>query len=1115
MLPLDKGHLGRFEAAIKDAREIAEAGALAALQQLGVGESQPYDFLSEGDRKLRRRLRAHGRMLGDLLHPNDTQEIQRLSEEVGYEHWHRMLFARFLAENNLLMFPDPENPVAVTIEECQELAADEGAKNAWDLASKFAAKMLPQIFRPESPIFQIQLPPEYHQKLEKLVEGLPGEIFSASDSLGWAYQFWQTKRKQEVDLQVARGGNVGAREISPVTQLFTEPYMVSFVLDNTIGAWWAEKKLSKDDLRFAASEADLRKKIALPNQPFTFLRFIRDEDGWKIASSPFRNWPESLKDFQLLDPCCGSGHFLVASFLLLVPMRMALEGLTAMDAVDAVLRENIHALEIDQRCVELAAFGLALSAWRFPGTGGYRKLPTFHIACSGLTFQSSKGNREKLSCGNANLSILMEELAKEFRNAATLGSLINPEKTKVRNLLVGVSEEAFDNAFQLFLKGEKDNFDLEELGIMAQGVAESAKLLCQKFHLIVTNVPFKGSKKLDSILNDFFEENYPLGKANLATAFILRIRDWLRPDGTAAFVTPHEWLFLTSYKHLRKHLLDSVKWEFLADLGEHAFNSSQAAGAFTALISFSKTPPDSDSKFLGIDCNLLKNPDAKRENLTDGPIYQFLQTRQKENPDYRFGLFQQSEDLTMITYAKSHGGMQNGDAPRYLFYFWEIPQLNPQWELFLLPCNETRDFGGREGIIRWEKGNGAIAVSPQAHLNGMKAWGKHGVAIRQTRSLPATLYTGEMFDQSCIVLIPNDEKGLSAIWAFCSSKEFHDTVRKIDKKKNVTYATIDKISFNPKKWEAIAERDLKNGLPKPSSSDPTQWIFHGHPAHTAEVLQVAVAKILGYQWPAELDPAMELSATQRKIIADACRLQKHIDADGILCIPAVRGENQGAERILNLLVDAFGKLWTNDTLPDLLQKADHTGKTLETWLRDKFFAQHCRLFGQRPFIWQVWDGLPDGFSALLNYHKLDKKNMETLIYTYIGDWIQRQKQDRDNHVDGAEVKLVAAELLKNRLELILEGESPHDIFVRWKAISEQPVGWDPDINDGVRVNIRPFLTVQGNGRKGAGILRDKPNIDWKKDRGKESDDSPTFSLLKGERVNDYHLSLSQKRPINK
>lgn len=105
-----------------------------------------------------------------------------------------------------------------------------------------------------------------------------------------------------------------------------------------------------------------------------------------------------------------------------------------------------------------------------------------------------------------------------------------------------------------------------------------------------------------------------------------------------------------------------------------------------------------------------------------------------------------------------------------------------------------------------------------------------------------------------------------------------------------------------------------------------------------------------------------------------------------------------------------GEGWSNDVLPGLLRDAGYAGKSLDTWLRDGFFEQHCQLFHQRPFIWHVWDGLRDGFAALVNYHKLDRKSLEMLIHTYLGDWINRQTADADNHIDGAEEKLAAIAL---------------------------------------------------------------------------------------------------------
>src|SRR5689334_11594202 len=97
-------------------RRVAEVGCGAALDVLGVVEERPPSHLGEGDRGLRRGLRAKSRQLGDGLGAVDL-----LLAECAFEQWHRLLFSRFLAENGLLIHPGFGAPV--TLEECEELAA--------------------------------------------------------------------------------------------------------------------------------------------------------------------------------------------------------------------------------------------------------------------------------------------------------------------------------------------------------------------------------------------------------------------------------------------------------------------------------------------------------------------------------------------------------------------------------------------------------------------------------------------------------------------------------------------------------------------------------------------------------------------------------------------------------------------------------------------------------------------------------------------------------------------------------------------------------------------------------------------------------------------------------
>ena len=55
------------------------------------------------------------------------------------------------------------------------------------------------------------------------------------------------------------------------------------------------------------------------------------------------------------------------------------------------------------------------------------------------------------------------------------------------------------------------------------------------------------------------------------------------------------------------------------------------------------------------------------------------------------------------------------------------------------------------------------------------------------------------------------------------------------------------------------------------------------------------------------------------------------------------------------------------------------------------------------------------------------------------------------------------------------------------------------------------MTVGDVKKKGAGVLRDKPNIMWGKDRGKDVESAPWYSVFGGDRINDYHLTLEEKR----
>ena len=1170
-------------------------GARAALESLAVHHREPYGHMSSEERTLRRRLRAHGRQLGDRLNVRSgTQSIDRLVHECAYEQWHRMLFARFLAENHLLM--EPVLGVAVTLEECEELGRDEDL-DKWGMAARFAYQMLPQVFRPAHPAFEVRLAREHRLKLEALLESLPAEIFVATDAFGWVYQFWQSRKKDEVNRS---GKKIGADELPAVTQLFTEPYMVAFLLDNTLGAWWAARRLTDDDLRVSSSEAELRRKTAIPGAPLEYLRFVRREgtaegarrqseseaatlDGhvrasvsgesltsadpsevavdtshgmrvqktepgiWYPAAGSFDRWPEQLGELRILDPCCGSGHFLVAAFSMLVPMRMELEDLSARDAVDAVLRENLHGLELDPRCVEVAAFALALAAWTYTGANGYRLLPEMNLACSGL---AANATREQwlalceqaavaggLSPGrdlfgvdgtllSAPLRNSMDTLYRLFEQAPVLGSLIDPYALEAD--LFQCDFVSIRELFAVVLEQERTSDDQIERAVAARGMARAVQLLSDRYTLVTTNVPYLARGKQNQALRSFSQRHYPSAKNELATVFLERCLRLCTDGGTVSLVLPQNWLFLSSYRSLREKLLQTVNWHLLVRLGSGAFETITGEVVKTILLTMS--PIGSGNRYTalcnkaatagrmyGLDVAESRTVDEKAEHMMEAAMDGVEQARQLENPDSRVLLHALSNATRLTEFADSYLGLGTGDFDQFGRRIWEFPRRVQNWSFLQSSARNTQEYDGLYLLVAWDTVRNRVHGLDEGQRqrihnqdqSGQQAWNRAGIAVALMKNLRVSAYTGCQYDKSMAVIVPRDPQHTLAIFAFCRSTDFPLRVREIDQKVIVANGTLTKVPFVLDHWDREATKHYPNGLPRPYSDDPTQWIFHGHPCGSVvwdeierrttsgplrtdpTVLHVAVARLLGHRWPTEHDADMELADEQRQWVRRTEPLLEWMDEDGIVCIPPVRREPPAWDRLLGVLAAAYGASWNDAVLATLLASVD--SNSLDGWLRDRFFDEHCKLFHHRPFVWHIWDGRRrDGFHALVNYHKLVAGNgkgrqlLESLTYSYLGDWIARQRDGVQRREEGAEDRLVAALELQRRLIHILEGEPPFDIFVRWKPIHEQPIGWEPDINDGVRLNIRPFMAEDiSGGKKGAGVLRAKPKISWRKDRGKE------------------------------
>jgi hypothetical protein len=742
-----------------------------------------------------------------------------------------------------------------------------------------------------------------------------------------------------------------------------------------------------------------------------------------------------------------------------------------------------------------------LTAWRI---GGWQVLPLPHIAWVGAPPPLPKKEFSALSDGDEELAYALEALHDFFVKAPILGTLLEPtggdlfeaERLQKVEAILG----------PLLERARRAEPERAEGMISARGMADAAELLHKKYVFQATNVPFLGRHKQADELAEYIDTRYPNASADLAPTMVLRMLRLAVAGGSISFVTPQNWLFLKTFKKMRQNILRENVIDLISPLGPNAFETISGAIVNVALIAMSRRKPSDTDAFSGINVTEKSNSAAKALALVDDSILTIKQNTQLGNSESRILLQEAKSGVSLSQIADVYEGLSRGDTERFDRKFWEIQLPDKRWKGLCETASDTDLFSGRSTCFLWEHGEGALARHPSARVQGLGAWNRECIIVERTGALKARLSVGDVHAQNCVAILPKSAQYLPVILSFVQSDDFRSQLKKLADKLILPTGVFLQTKLELDAWEKAASISFPVGLPEPESLSPTNWLFSGHPrnCHDWAAIHVALARLCGYRWPAENDPEVRLSDFARSWVRSSRALPAG-DSDGLVGVPAVAGEKSLVDRLRSSLALSFGSLWSDELERKLVAAADEMldrkrarDGSLETWVRERAFRQHCCLFEQRPFLWHISDGLKDGFSVFVHYQRFDQANLRKLTYTLLGDWIARAKSEQNA------LRYEKACELQQALEKVLEGETPYDIFVRWKALASQPLGWDPDLDDGVRQNIRPFIK--------AGVLsHDLSKIQKDKDRGNDVGSAPWYQVFNGERRNDHHTTLAEKR----
>ncbi len=567
-------------------------------------------------------------------------------------------------------------------------------------------------------------------------EAMTPEACESVECIGWLYQFYISEKKDQVFEGLKKNKKITPENIPAATQLFTPHWIVRYLVENSLGRLWM---LNNPQSRVVEQMEYYIKPSVVSDQSSVnpTVNCQLETDYLRISS------PEEIR---ICDPACGSGHMLTYAYDLLYAIYLD-AGYDPVDIPELILTKNLFGIEIDERAAELAAFALSMKALKGnPNDDSNNRRRFFRnpIKPNICRLESIAFNNDELDeyiefVGRDLFTQDFRATLKEFEEADNFGSLIQPTLKNPEDVKAAL--EAKDVSGQLFLT---------ETHKRVLRVVDQADYLSQKYHVVVANPPYMGSKGMNPRLSKWAKDNYPDTKSDMYAMFIERDLALTLKSGLSAMINMQSWMFLSSFEKLRKKILVQTIITSMAHLGTRAFDSIGGevvattayilqkgekpgfTGAYIRLVD-GKSEAEKESKFFEAIRNLNLSWFYQTSNddffkVPSNPIAYWI-------TDEVVSAFD-GELLRDVADAKQ--GMATSDNDRFLRYWFEVSQKSSCFDCKTLEESESRAekwyaynkggsfrrwYGNNEYLVNWQK-NGKELKEFVEELNKLRPGGR-------------------------------------------------------------------------------------------------------------------------------------------------------------------------------------------------------------------------------------------------------------------------------------------------------------------------------------------------------------------------------------------------------
>ena len=570
--------------------------------------------------------------------------------------------------------------------------------------------------------------------------------------VGWLYQYYNTEPKEQVFANLKKNIKISKENIPAATQLFTPDWIVRYMVENSLGRLHVESVVSSQWSGASGQWSEENEKERIEKE-----KEIAEQMGWKyylpeaeqssvdrdqcsvisgqcsvdrdqcsvdrdqcsVDSDQTDHCPLTtdhsllstdhypLTTLKCIDPCMGSGHILAYLFDVLMQIYTA-AGYSKRDAAAGIVEHNLYGLDIDDRAAQMAHFVVMMKGCHYDSRFLRRHLAphVYAIQESGELPQTAFGY-----CGPEEPTA--RTLWDTFRNAKEYGSILQPKVTlEELDKLEARLQEADSMAEYGSLGVQGLTYQL--LDVMYP-LIDQARMLVQKYDVVVTNPPYMGGSGMNARLSDYVKKVYPDSKSDLFAVFIERCAQMDKPGGYQAMITQHAWMFLSSFEKLRAKLqmIDTVN---MAHLGARGFD--EIGGEVVQTTSFVMRSSHTKG-YKGTYCRLIDGDSEKEKaemfvsgknryvaeqdsfsKIPGSPVAYWVNDTLFR--DFAYGLLKNN--------AITKQGFKTGDNDRFL-RFWYEPSITKE-RIFefngkkWVPCTKGGDFrrwyGNLNYVVNWE-----------------------------------------------------------------------------------------------------------------------------------------------------------------------------------------------------------------------------------------------------------------------------------------------------------------------------------------------------------------------------------------------------------------------------